>query len=63
METEDGSRLRSEAEETKTEVRMGRYTAMCGDPNLWFPMRVTYAREMKVNTDGTDLTDENRRRF
>ena len=21
---------------------------MCGDPRIWFPMRVTYQREMKV---------------
>ena len=46
METEDGSRLRSEVREPRTEVRIGRDTTMCGDPNLWFPMRVTYAREM-----------------
>jgi len=23
-------------------------TTMCGDPKIWFPMRVTYSREMKV---------------
>ena len=23
-------------------------TTMCGDPRIWFPMRVTYSREMKV---------------
>ena len=27
---------------------MGRDTTMCGDPKSWFPMRVTYSREMKV---------------
>lgn len=27
---------------------MGRDTMMCGDPKTWFPMRVTYSREMKV---------------
>lgn len=27
---------------------LGRHTIVCGDPNFWFPMRVTYSREMKV---------------
>ena len=27
---------------------MGRDTTVCGDPKAWFPMRVTYSREMKV---------------
>ena len=27
---------------------MGRDTRMCGDPKAWYPMRVTYGREMKV---------------
>lgn len=27
---------------------MGRDTGMCGDPKKWYPMRVTYGREMKV---------------
>lgn len=27
---------------------MGHDTTMCGDPKVWFPMRVTYSREMKV---------------
>lgn len=27
---------------------LGRDTGMCGDPKTWFPMRVTYSREMKV---------------
>ena len=26
----------------------GRDTTMCGDPKAWYPMRVTYSREMKV---------------
>ena len=26
---------------------IGHDTAMCGDPKIWFPMRVTYGREMK----------------
>ena len=29
----------------------GRCTTMCGDPKLWFPMRVTYQREMKVKAE------------
>ena len=28
-----------------------RDTAMCGDPKTWFPMRVTYSREMKVKAE------------
>ena len=27
---------------------LGRDTTMCGDPKTWFPMRVTYQREMKM---------------
>ena len=30
---------------------MGRDTTMCGDPKTWFPMRVTYQREMKVKAE------------
>ena len=30
---------------------MGRDTTMCGDPKMWFPMRVTYQREMKVKAE------------
>ena len=26
----------------------GRDTGVCGDPKFWFPMRVTYGRELKV---------------
>ena len=29
----------------------GRDTSMCGDPKTWFPMRVTYQREMKVKAE------------
>ena len=59
METEDGRRLRPEGGETRAEVRNGRDTTMCGDPNLWFPMRVTYAREMKVKAELDRLGIEN----
>lgn len=36
-----------------TELRIygdteGHDTEVCGDPKMWFPMRVTYQREMKV---------------
>ena len=24
---------------------------MCGDPKVWFPMRVTYSRELKVKAE------------
>ena len=51
METEEGGRLRSEVGEPRTEVRIGRDTMMCGDPKSWFPMRVTYSREMKVKAE------------
>ena len=30
---------------------LGHNTAMCGDPKIWFPMRVTYQREMKVKAE------------
>jgi len=37
-----------------------RDTAMCGDPKMWYPMRVTYGREMKVKAElvvqGSGLT-------
>ena len=29
-------------------IGMGHDTRMCGDPRKWYPMRVTYGREMKV---------------
>lgn len=30
---------------------LGLGTTMCGDPKIWFPMRVTYSREMKVKAE------------
>lgn len=30
---------------------LGRDTTTCGDPKIWFPMRVTYSREMKVKAE------------
>lgn len=59
METEKGGRLRSDGRCLRTEVRKGHHTRMCGDPNLWFPMRVTYAREMKVKAELDRLGIEN----
>ena len=38
---------------------MGRGTTMCGDPKTWFPMRVTYGREMKVKGELDRLGIEN----
>ena len=38
---------------------MGRDTMMCGDPKMWFPMRVTYQREMKVKAELDRLGIEN----
>lgn len=37
----------------------GRDTRMCGDPKTWFPMRVTYRREMKVKAELDRLGIEN----
>ena len=37
----------------------GRDTRMCGDPKTWFPMRVTYQREMKVKAELDRLGIEN----
>ena len=41
------------------EKRMERDTTMCGDPRKWFPMRVTYGREMKVKGELDRLGIEN----
>ena len=30
---------------------LGHDTTTCGDPKVWFPMRVTYQREMKVKAE------------
>ena len=38
---------------------LGRDTTMCGDPKTWFPMRVTYQREMKVKAELDRLGLEN----
>lgn len=38
---------------------LGLGTAMCGDPKIWFPMRVTYQREMKVKAELDRLGIEN----
>ena len=35
----------------REENRKGRCTEVCGDPKIWFPMRVTYGREMKVKAE------------
>ena len=47
-----------------TELRIygdmvGRDTERCGDPRIWFPMRVTYQREMKVKAELDRLEIEN----
>lgn len=34
-------------------------TTMCGDPKVWFPMRVTYSRELKVKAELERLEIEN----
>ena len=38
---------------------MGHDTEVCGDPKIWFPMRVTYQREMKVKSELDRLGIEN----
>ena len=43
----------------QTANRLVRDTTMCGDPKIWFPMRVTYSREMKVKTELDRLEIEN----
>lgn len=48
METREVGCLRSEVGKTRTEDGKGHDTTVCGDPKTWFPMRVTYQREMKV---------------
>ena len=35
----------------QNEKDRGRDTELCGDPKIWFPMRVTYQREMKVKAE------------
>ena len=52
MTTKDVERLMAD-------VRQGRDTRMCGDPKMWFPMRVTYQREMKVKAELDRLGIEN----
>ena len=43
----------------ETGSESGRDTTMCGDPKMWFPMRVTYQREMKVKAELDRLGIEN----
>ena len=43
----------------QTEKGFGRDTTMCGDPPSWFPMRVTYSRELKVKDELDRLNIEN----
>ena len=38
---------------------LGRDTEVCGDPLFWFPMRVTYSRELKVKAELDCLEIEN----
>ena len=59
METDDGRGLRSEVGRMRTEGGEGRDTGLCGDPKIWFPMRVTYQREIKVKAELDRLGIEN----
>jgi len=43
----------------ETGSESGRDTRMCGDPKIWFPMRVTYQQEMKVKAELDRLEIEN----
>ena len=36
-------------------AQQGRCTDLCGDPLVWFPMRVTYSRELQVRDELTRL--------
>jgi len=46
----------------QTANRLVRDTTMCGDPKIWFPMRVTYSREMKKALKGySDSVEEVRK--
>lgn len=38
---------------------LGHGTTMCGDPIFWFPMRVTYSRELKIKSELDRLDIEN----
>ena len=46
-------------EDGRCKMEEGRDTTMCGDPKTWFPMRVTYQREMKVKRELDRLGIEN----
>ena len=46
-------------EATEASKAMGRGTSVCGDPKIWYPMRVTYSRELKVKTELDRLEIEN----
>ena len=59
MEMDDVRRLMAEGKGLKLEEGQGRDTTMCGDPKSWFPMRVTYQREMKVKAELDRLGIEN----
>ena len=61
MTTEDVRCLRSDVGRSRIEAgkEQGRDTTMCGDPKAWFPMRVTYQREMKVKAELDRLGIEN----
>lgn len=43
----------------RVEKPEGRCTKVCGDPKAWYPMRVTYGREMKVKGELDRLEIEN----
>ncbi len=61
MTTDDVRCLRSDVGRSRTKAgkEQGRDTTMCGDPKTWFPMRVTYQREMKVKAELDRLGIEN----
>ena len=61
MEMEVVRCLRADVSGSRTESEKGqeRDTRMCGDPKMWFPMRVTYQREMKVKAELDRLGIEN----
>ena len=42
-----------------TGIGLGRDTSMCGDSKIWYPMRVTYSRDIKVKAELDRLEIEN----
>ena len=59
MYSSNGVRGNMVMEDGRCKMEEGRDTTMCGDPKTWFPMRVTYQREVKVKAELDQLGIEN----